>query len=96
MMTFSKGAIAGYLGLVFASGAAVGGFGTRLYTVSTVAANIGKGTIQSPEEMRKHFVNDMRARLKLLRDIRGEALSQVRLCQAWQTKLGRREIAVRP
>jgi Spy/CpxP family protein refolding chaperone len=68
MMSFSKGAIAGYLGLVFVSGAAVGGFGTRLYTVSSVVANIGKGTIQSPEEMRKHFVNDMQVRLKLSED----------------------------
>jgi len=68
MMSFSKGAIAGYLALVFASGAAVGGFGTRLYTVSSVVANIGKGTIQSPEEMRKHYVDDMRSRLTLSED----------------------------
>jgi hypothetical protein len=68
MMSFSKGAIAGYLALVFVSGAAVGGFGTRLYTVSSVVANIGKGPIQSPEEMRKHLVDDMRARLKLSDD----------------------------
>jgi hypothetical protein len=68
MMSFSKGAIAGYLALVFASGAAVGGFGTRLYTVSSVVANIGKGTIQSPEEMRKKFVDDLRTRLKLSDD----------------------------
>jgi hypothetical protein len=68
MMSFSKGAIAGYLALVFASGAAVGGFGTRLYTVSSVVANMGKGTIQSPEEMRKHLVSDMQTRLKLSDD----------------------------
>ncbi len=43
-------------------------FGTRLYTVSSVVANMGKGTIQSPEEMRKHFVNDLRDRLKLSDD----------------------------
>lgn len=68
MMSFSKGAIAGYLALVFASGAAVGGFATRLYTVSSVVANISKGTIQSPEEMRRHMVDDMHARLKLSDD----------------------------
>jgi hypothetical protein len=62
MMRFSKGAIAGYLGLVFVSGAAVGGFGTRLYTVSSVVAN------PNPEEMRKHFVDDMRTRLMLSDD----------------------------
>jgi hypothetical protein len=67
MMSFSKGAIAGYLALVFVSGGAVGAFGTRLYTVSSVAS-MGRGTIQSPEEMRKHFVNDMQTRLKLSDD----------------------------
>jgi len=66
MMSFSKGAIAGYLALVFVSGAAVGGFGTRLYTVSSVLSN-GKG-IQPPEEMRKHFVSDLQTRLKLSDD----------------------------
>jgi hypothetical protein len=64
MMSFSKGAIAGYLALVFVSGAAVGGFGMRLYNVSSVAS-MGKGSIQSPEEMRKHFVSDLQTRLKL-------------------------------
>ena len=62
MMSFSKGAIAGYLALVFASGAAVGGFGTRLYTVSSVVAN------PNPEEMRKRMVDNMRTRLKLSED----------------------------
>ncbi len=66
MMSFSKGAIAGYLGLVFASGTAVGVFGTRLYNVTSIVD--GKGTIQSPETMRKHFVDDMRTRLKLSDD----------------------------
>jgi ribosome maturation protein Sdo1 len=66
MMSFSKGAIAGYVALVFVSGTAVGVFGTRLYNVTSVVN--GKGTIQSPEEMRKHLVEDMRTRLMLSDD----------------------------
>ena len=62
MMSFSKGAIAGYMALVFVSGTAVGGFGARLYMVSSVVAN------PAPEEMRKKFVEGMRTRLKLSDD----------------------------
>ncbi len=65
MMSFSRSAIAGYLGLVFASGVAVGGFGHRLYTASSVAA---KATAISPEEMRQKYVETLRTRLKLSGD----------------------------
>jgi hypothetical protein len=63
MMSFSRGAIAGYLGLVFVSGVAVGGFGHRLYAVSSVLGT--DKPMQSPEEMRKQYVDTMRTRLKL-------------------------------
>ena len=65
MMSFSRTAIAGYMGLVFVSGAAVGGFGHRLYTATSVNA---KGAVLSGEEMRKRYVETLRVRLKLSDD----------------------------
>jgi hypothetical protein len=50
--------------LVFLSGVLVGGFAYRLYSDSVAAApNSAKRF--DPEEVRKHMVADMRARLKL-------------------------------
>ena len=63
-MTLSRWAIAGYLGLVFGSGAVVGSLGHRMYTVRTV---IAKGP-QTPEEWRKQYVAEMKSRLKLRDD----------------------------
>jgi Spy/CpxP family protein refolding chaperone len=51
-----------YLALVFVCGAAVGAFGHRFYTVSSVSANVGR---RSPEEFRRRLVEEMRSRLKL-------------------------------
>ena len=53
-----------YLVLVFLSGALVGTFAYRLYSMKTVSA----GTSQprpTPEERRRHYVEDLRARTKL-------------------------------
>ena len=66
MMSFSRTAIAGYLGLVFVSGIAVGGFSHRLYTASSVNAK-GNAAVK-PEEMRKKYVEAMRVRLSLSDD----------------------------
>ena len=60
-MKLSRGAIALYVGLVFASGAVLGAFGHRLYTVSTVSA---KGPKNS-EEFRKLYMEENKARLNL-------------------------------
>jgi Spy/CpxP family protein refolding chaperone len=51
-----------YLLLVFLSGAAVGGFAHRLYTIHTVQAE------RSPQEYRKRYVEDMTRRLGLSAD----------------------------
>jgi hypothetical protein len=51
-----------YLLLVFLSGAAVGGFAHRFYTMSTVLA----GPVSpKPDEYRRDLVNEMRTRLSL-------------------------------
>ena len=63
-MTLSRLAIAGYLALVFGSGAVVGALSHRMYTVSTV---IAKGPL-SPDEWRKQYMSEMKARLKLRDD----------------------------
>jgi hypothetical protein len=66
MISISRTAIAGYVGLVFLSGAAVGGFGHRLfYTATSVSA---KGAVLSPEEMRKKYVETLHTRLQLTDD----------------------------
>ena len=60
-MKLSRAAITLYLGLVFASGALLGVFGHRLYTVSAVSAKATK----NPEEFRKRTIAEMQSRLKL-------------------------------
>jgi hypothetical protein len=51
-----------YLLLVFLSGAAVGGFSHRLYTMNTVLAG---QTSAKPDEVRRDFLREMRSRLSL-------------------------------
>ena len=63
-MTLSRWAIAGYLALVFGSGAVIGALSHRIYTVSTV---IAKGPA-TPDEWRKQYMTEMKARLKLRDD----------------------------
>ena len=63
-MKFSRGAIALYMGLVFASGAVLGVYGQRLYSVSTVTAPTAKRR-PSPEEFRKRLLTTMETRLQL-------------------------------
>ena len=48
-MNFSRAAIAAYVGLIFASGAVLGAFGTRLYTASREASK--PGPRPNPEEL---------------------------------------------
>ena len=61
-MRLTRWTVAFYMALVFACGAVVGAFGHRLYTVSGVSANV---TQRNPEEFRKRFMADMKARLQL-------------------------------
>ena len=61
-MRLSRVTIAIYIGLVFVSGAVLGAFGHRLYTVSTVSA---KSTRRNPEEFRKKVVAEYQERLHL-------------------------------
>ena len=63
-MTLSRWAIAGYLALVFGSGAVVGALSHRMYTVSTVIAK----SPPSADEWRKQYMAEMKARLKLRDD----------------------------
>src|ERR1041384_7570581 len=51
-----------YLALVFLSGILVGGFGVRLYTLSPVSASVNP---RSPEEFKRRYIEEMRARLHL-------------------------------
>ena len=60
-MKLSRGAIAMYVGLIFASGLVLGAFGDRLYTASTVVAR----QRPNPEEFRKKIVAEYESRLKL-------------------------------
>jgi exonuclease III len=53
--------VAVYLGLVFLSGAVVGAFGHRLYSVKTVSA----GQKRSHDDYRTRYLKDMQSRLKL-------------------------------
>jgi hypothetical protein len=55
--------IAFYLLLVFAGGAAVGGFGHRLYTVKDVSAT--SLIRKTPEEYRRAYMAEMKQRLNL-------------------------------
>ena len=54
-----------YVALIFLSGIAVGGFGMRLYTLSSVNANVNP---RNPDEFRRRYVAEMRSRLKLTDD----------------------------
>jgi Spy/CpxP family protein refolding chaperone len=54
-----------YLVLLFLSGVAVGAFGLRLYTLNSVRAGGGR---PSPDEFRRHYIEQMRSRLKLTDD----------------------------
>jgi len=60
-MKRSKLSVALYLLLVFASGVVVGALGHRLY----VRENVAPRPRPSPEEFRRRYMEDMRARLKL-------------------------------
>ena len=61
-MKFTRWTVALYMALVFACGGVVGAFAYRLYTVSGVSANAAQ---RNPEEFRKRFMADMKARLQL-------------------------------
>jgi Spy/CpxP family protein refolding chaperone len=63
-MTLSRWKIALYVGLVFVSGALLGAFSHRLYTVSGVSADAPR----NPEEFRKRYMEEMKSRLKLTAD----------------------------
>ncbi len=62
-MNFSRKTIALYVGLVFVSGAVLGVFGDRLYTVTTVTK--AKNAKLSPEEFRRGYLGFMQKRLTL-------------------------------
>jgi hypothetical protein len=64
MMPKSKLSAVLYLGLVFLSGALVGGLSYRLYAMNTVSASNGvpKAT---PEEFRRHYIEGMRSKVSL-------------------------------
>lgn len=62
-MNFSRKTIALYVGLVFVSGAVLGVFGDRLYTVTTVTK--AKNAKPSPEEFRRGYLGFMQKRLGL-------------------------------
>jgi hypothetical protein len=61
-MKLTRWTIALYMGLVFVGGGVVGALGHRLYTVSTVSANV---SARNPEEVRKRYLAELQARLKL-------------------------------
>ncbi len=68
-MKLSRTTIALYLGLVFACGGVVGFFANRLYTATTVTANVNSGkNPPTPEEFRKWLVGQYQTRLKLTDD----------------------------
>ena len=64
-MNFSRKSIALYVGLVFVSGAVLGVFGDRLYTVTTVASKGKNAPKPSPEEFRRGYLGYMQKRLTL-------------------------------
>jgi DNA anti-recombination protein RmuC len=63
-MSLSRLSITLYAALIFCSGALVGVFGHRLYTVNAVDAK----TTRNPDEWRKRYVTEMQTRLKLSSD----------------------------
>jgi hypothetical protein len=54
-----------YVALVFLSGAVVGIFGYRLYTVRSVSAGANVNNVAKPAEYRKKYVDEMTGRLHL-------------------------------
>lgn len=64
-MRLTRWTVALYMALVFACGGVVGAFAYRLYTVSGVSANAAQ---RNPEEFRKRFMADLKARLQLSDD----------------------------
>jgi Spy/CpxP family protein refolding chaperone len=60
----SRGVVALYVGLIFASGAVLGAFSHRFYTVTTVNAKASK----NPEEFRQRYMSEMKGRLTLTPD----------------------------
>ena len=64
-MKFTRWTVALYMALVFVCGGVVGAFAHRLYTVSGVSANAAQ---RNPEEFRKRFMADLKARLQLTDD----------------------------
>lgn len=69
-MNFSRSAIALYVSLVFLSGAAVGGFGYRLFTAASMTSPGAKENEppRNSEEGRKRFMTGLQDRLKLSGD----------------------------
>jgi len=64
-MKLTRWTVALYMALVFACGGVVGAFADRLYMVSGVSANVAQ---RNPEEFRKRYMADMKARLQLSDD----------------------------
>ena len=64
-MKSARWTVAFYMALVFACGGVVGALGHRLYTVSGVRANVSP---RNPEEFRKRYMAEMKARLQLTDD----------------------------
>ena len=62
-MKRSHFSIALYMLVVFISGAVVGAFGHRLYTVRTVEADTERR--RTPSDFRQKYLNDMKVRLSL-------------------------------
>ncbi|HJT89158.1 MAG TPA: hypothetical protein VJ732_14925 [Bryobacteraceae bacterium] len=62
-MLKTKFSAALYLALVFLSGALVGGFAYRLYSVNTVTATASRRP--DPVEWRRHYMDEMRARVRV-------------------------------
>ena len=63
-MTLSRMAIAGYMALVFGSGAVIGALSHRMYTVSTVVA----APSPAQDAWRNSYMAEMKNRLKLRED----------------------------
>lgn len=66
-MKFSRAAIAAYVGLIFVSGAVLGAFGYRVYTVSRDVAKPAPRT-NNAEVYRKRLLDTFRDRLHLTDD----------------------------
>ena len=61
-MKLTRRTVALYMGLVFLCGGVAGAFAYRLYTVSTVSANVSR---RNPEAFRKRFLAELQVRLNL-------------------------------